>query len=167
MPFEAPENRLSFKIDNLKFDEDVTEILRIDTSDILSELVEHCSAYAYIASVECDVVDALSDLKKMRDGLHDKLLLGLADEKEARGRNFTAAMQEAVISQNAGMIEANEKVDEVEKISRRLAKLLKAFEMRRDMLAEASKWISRSETPPYTKPDPKDAVRTARSKRVD
>lgn len=165
--FTAPENRLVFNIAGHKFDEDISEILRFDPENMVEELIEHSSSFGYIAMLNVKVDAEVLELKKLRDRLHDELLLGLAEEKESRGRNFTVAMQEAVINQNASMIEASEKVEQIEIVSKHLKNVMSAYQQRKDMLSNAANWISRSETPPYVKPHPKEVVKAAKAKKVD
>ena len=163
--FTPGETILRFRDNGQLVEVDVVDLMRFDPEDMLHELVEHSANYCYFASVEVRFNSELAELKRDADELRGQLILGLADEKEARGRNFTVAMQTAVVEQNAGLIEATDKVEKLSAIVREIGAVVKAFEHRKEMLARAANWIGKSESGPYVKPDPKAAVAEASKRR--
>lgn len=164
--YEAPDFVIDIEIGNHRLKENVVDMLRFNTEDMLSELVEHSATYAYVVMLEVEAEKELTSAKKDRDVLFGELLLSLRDEKEASGRNFTVDMQKATVNRTPSMIEANDIVAIIEEKVKRLKKLSEAFEHRKMMLSSAANWIGRSETAPYVKPNPKEAVATARAKKV-
>lgn len=146
---------LEIKVDNLDFgllrliDEtgeyveyDLTQELRVNEDNLLTEMLQQPSKYIYWASI-------LERIKMFQEGVELELELEVARlDPEARtsikaaGEKPTKDMVDAYVKRQDSYIEIRKKVAFYEYISGRMNRIVKAFEQRKDMLQSYGKQVA-------------------------
>lgn len=161
--FTAPPLEIDIRVGNQHLKEDVTELLRIDPDDILTELLEHSASFAYLATLKVMADKEHKDMKADLTRIRAEIYAELQDRKE-RGEKLTVASMEAIIEMSPVYIESLEKVNAVERKVNELGAVCNAFEHRRSMITAAANIIRASETPASMPERAKEAVRSAKSR---
>lgn len=140
---------LAFNVGGTRFKANMKDVLRIDTDNMLEELITHPQVYAYIASVRVEVDTHLAEMVADRERLYGNRMITLSEVTDNTGKKLTVAAKDAYISQDEQLIEADNKIAEVRITAQKMAVFCKALDMKGSMLSQAANWISRTETPPY------------------
>lgn len=133
-----PPAQVYIKVGDLEVKGDVVNMTRIDSDNILQELVDHPANYAYLATMNAMAQRELTHLKRDRDRLSAELYADIKKKATDDGAKFTETGAEKEINKVPAYQQLLDDITEAEYRVSQLSALCTAFQMRKDLLVQVA-----------------------------